>query len=71
MHKIYIKYHPKLILIIGNGRLRHPDGDFRDWTQHLWDINIKNTNYFMMKNGRIEVLKRGLYFVYAQVRLYF
>ncbi|KAL4131623.1 hypothetical protein QTP88_008912 [Uroleucon formosanum] len=51
----------------GNGRLRHPDGDFRDWTQHLWDINLNNANHFIMKNGKVEVLKPGLYFVYAQI----
>jgi len=53
---------------IGNGRLKHPDGDFKDWTQHRWGINLNNSNHFILKNGKIEVLKPGLYFVYAQVR---
>jgi len=48
--------------------LRHPDGDFRDWTQYVWDTNLNNANHFIMKNGKVEVLKPGLYFVYAQVR---
>jgi len=48
--------------------LRHPDGDFRDWTQSLWEINQNNANHFTMKNGKVEVLRPGLYFVYAQVR---
>ncbi|CAI6372974.1 unnamed protein product [Macrosiphum euphorbiae] len=52
----------------GNGRLKHPDGYFRDWTQHRWDRNLHNSNHFILKNGEVEVLKPGLYFVYAQVR---
>lgn len=61
-------------LIAGNGRLKHPDGDYRDWSQKLWDINLTGANpyqnNFQMKNGRVEIIKPGLYFVYAQVRLY-
>jgi len=48
--------------------LKHPDGDFRDWTQSLWETNQNNANHFTMKNGKVEVLRPGLYFVYAQVR---
>jgi len=51
--------------------LNHPNGDFRDWTQLVWDTNLNNENHFMMKNGRVEVAKPGLYFVYAQVRSYY
>ncbi|XP_025201888.1 protein eiger [Melanaphis sacchari] len=51
----------------GNGRLKHPDGDFRDWTQYLWEMNLNSANYLTMKNGKVEVLKPGLYFVYAQI----
>ncbi|XP_050422944.1 protein eiger [Adelges cooleyi] len=51
----------------GNGRLRHPDGDFKDWTPYIWDTNINNGNNFQMKNGKIEILKSGLYYIYAQV----
>lgn len=54
--------------------MKHPDGDYRDWSQKLWDINLTNANpnqnNFQMKNGRVEVIKPGLYFVYAQVSLY-
>lgn len=51
----------------GNGRLKHPDGDFRDWTQYIWGLNTNNANHLTMKNGKVEVLKPGLYFVYAQI----
>ncbi|XP_003247539.2 protein eiger-like [Acyrthosiphon pisum] len=51
----------------GNGRLKHPDGDFRDWTQHWWDKNLNTSNHFIMKNGQVEIIKPGLYFVYAQI----
>lgn len=59
----------KKIFCTGNGRLNHPNGDFRDWTQLVWDTNLNNDNHFMMKNGRVEVTKPGLYFVYAQVSI--
>lgn len=71
----YLNYKYKACVlnlnILGNGRLRHPNGDFRDWTQYLWDTNVNNAyaNHFHLKNGKVEVLKWGLYFVYAQVRL--
>lgn len=51
----------------GNGRLKHPDGDYRDWTQYVWNGNTNSANYFQMKNGKIELSSAGLYFVYAQV----
>ncbi|XP_060849582.1 protein eiger [Rhopalosiphum padi] len=51
----------------GNGRLRHPDGDFRDWNQHIWEVPLNSANHLTMNNGKVEILKPGLYFVYAQI----
>ncbi|VVC44700.1 Tumour necrosis factor domain,Tumour necrosis factor-like domain,Tumour necrosis factor, conserved site [Cinara cedri] len=52
----------------GNGRLRHPDGEFKDWTQYIWDNGEDNgANHFQIKNGKVDISKPGFYYVYAQV----
>ncbi|KAJ9592172.1 hypothetical protein L9F63_001288, partial [Diploptera punctata] len=50
----------------GNGKLRHPDGKFMDWTQTNWSRHLGIRN-FVMNDGEVTVRDSGIYFIYAQI----
>ncbi|XP_067008308.2 protein eiger [Anabrus simplex] len=51
----------------GNGRLRHPEGLFTDWTASSWVNELGMQRHFNLTRGILEVLDSGLYMVYAQI----
>ncbi|KAJ4425782.1 hypothetical protein ANN_27407 [Periplaneta americana] len=50
----------------GNGRLRHPDGKFTDWTASSWMQNLGMGQFFHLRDGVVTVRGSGIYYVYAQ-----
>ncbi|XP_069671427.1 protein eiger-like [Periplaneta americana] len=51
----------------GNGRLRHPDGKFTDWTASSWMQNLGMGQFFHLRDGVVTVRGSGIYYVYAQI----
>ncbi|XP_071441279.1 protein eiger [Hetaerina americana] len=51
----------------GNGRLRHPDGIFRDWRMKEWSGRFNRQHRLQENDGTLSIRESGIYFVYAQV----
>jgi hypothetical protein len=51
----------------GNGRLRHPDGKFTDWTASHWMQQLGMNRFFELQEGIVTVRDSGIYYIYAQV----
>lgn len=51
----------------GNGRLRHPDGKFTDWTATSWMQQLGMNRFFQLNDGIVTVRDGGIYHIYAQV----
>jgi eiger protein len=59
------------VFYAGNGRLRHPDGKFTDWTASRWMQQLGMNRFFQLQDGIVTVRDSGIYYVYAQVCHYF
>jgi len=51
----------------GNGRLRHPDGKFTDWTATSWMQQLGMNRFFQLNDGIVTVRDGGIYHIYAQI----
>ncbi|KDR21454.1 Ectodysplasin-A [Zootermopsis nevadensis] len=51
----------------GNGRLRHPDGKFTDWTATDWMQQLGMNRFFQLQEGTVTVRDSGIYYIYAQI----
>ncbi|GFG39251.1 hypothetical protein Cfor_00727, partial [Coptotermes formosanus] len=51
----------------GNGRLRHPDGKFTDWTASSWMQQLGMNRFFQLHEGIVTVKDSGIYYLYAQI----